>query len=257
MPKWMKHCFACLVGSWVVLSACSAEARQTRERGSSAGLSNPTPAATFGASLTTYTVSAFDFDVGEPSFTELRYFDRFPEGRYFSTPGRAFAGVHLPNGAAIQGIELQGCSFDGVGLEALLGSWVLNPPFTTFETHGSVKMGLNQEGCRVWFSPIANVVVDSTRVYEVRVRPDPLGAPVSERFHAVRIYYRLRVSPPPAAATFADVPIGSPFHQFVEALFASGITGGCGGGNYCPNAPITRGQMAVFLAVALGLHWPN
>ena len=55
----------------------------------------------------------------------------------------------------------------------------------------------------------------------------------------------------------ADVPVGSPLHQFVEALFAAGITGGCGGGNYCPNAPITRGQMAVFLAVALGLHWPN
>ena len=36
----------------------------------------------------------------------------------------------------------------------------------------------------------------------------------------------------------------------------SGITGGCGAGNYCPNQPLTRGQMAVFLAKGLGLSWP-
>jgi hypothetical protein len=43
-----------------------------------------------------------------------------------------------------------------------------------------------------------------------------------------------------------------PFFQFIEALYASGITGGCGAGNYCPDNPVTRGQMAVFLAKALG-----
>jgi hypothetical protein len=26
---------------------------------------------------------------------------------------------------------------------------------------------------------------------------------------------------------------------------------------YCPDAPLTRGKMAVFLAKALGLDWPN
>jgi hypothetical protein len=40
--------------------------------------------------------------------------------------------------------------------------------------------------------------------------------------------------------------------RFVEALFAAGISVG---GNYCPDAPLTRGQMAVFLSGALGLHW--
>lgn len=28
------------------------------------------------------------------------------------------------------------------------------------------------------------------------------------------------------------------------------------GGDYCPDAPITRGQMAAFFAKTLGLHWP-
>jgi hypothetical protein len=71
------------------------------------------------------------------------------------------------------------------------------------------------------------------------------------------IGYKLQVSPAPAVATFADVPTTHPFFQFIEALVASGITAGCGGGNFCPDTPLTRGQMAVFLAAALGLHFPN
>jgi hypothetical protein len=38
----------------------------------------------------------------------------------------------------------------------------------------------------------------------------------------------------------------------INRLAASGITGGCGGGRYCPSAQITRGQMAAFLHRALG-----
>ena len=71
------------------------------------------------------------------------------------------------------------------------------------------------------------------------------------------ITWNRQVSPPPAVATFADVPVGHPQRAFVEALAAAGITGGCGGGNFCPDAALTRGQMAVFLAAALGLHFPN
>lgn len=76
-------------------------------------------------------------------------------------------------------------------------------------------------------------------------------------FGAAIVHWRRTVSPAPAAASFGDVPTTHPFFRFVEALVAAGVTGGCGGGNYCPDTPITRGQMAVFLANALGLHWPN
>lgn len=78
----------------------------------------------------------------------------------------------------------------------------------------------------------------------------------SIKLRQVRLLWKPQVSPAPAFATFADVPVGHPFHRFVEALVASGITGGCGGGLYCPDQPVTRGQMAVFLSAALGLHWP-
>jgi hypothetical protein len=73
----------------------------------------------------------------------------------------------------------------------------------------------------------------------------------------VRVLWHRQISPPPASPTFGDVPASDAFFPHVEALAASFITGGCGGGNYCPNAPLTRAQMAVFLAKALGLHWPE
>ena len=72
----------------------------------------------------------------------------------------------------------------------------------------------------------------------------------------VRIVWHRQVSPPSGSPSFGDVPPGNIFFPSVEALAASTITGGCGNGDYCPNAPLTRGQMAVFLAKALGLHWP-
>ena len=53
--------------------------------------------------------------------------------------------------------------------------------------------------------------------------------------------------PPPCAGTFPDVPCPSTFAAWIEDLAARGITGGCGGGNYCPNNPVRRDQMAVFL----------
>jgi hypothetical protein len=53
--------------------------------------------------------------------------------------------------------------------------------------------------------------------------------------------------PPPCTGIFPDVSCGSPFAPWIEQLFHEGITGGCGGGNYCPNNPVTRQQMAVFL----------
>ena len=72
----------------------------------------------------------------------------------------------------------------------------------------------------------------------------------------VTVVWRRQVSPPPSSPSFADVPMDHPFFQWIEALKASNITAGCSPENFCPNAPLTRGQMAVFLAKALGLHWP-
>jgi hypothetical protein len=61
-------------------------------------------------------------------------------------------------------------------------------------------------------------------------------------------------APPPCiTATFSDVPCSNPFAPWIEELVRRGITAGCGGGMYCPNNAVTRGQMAVFLSTTFGL----
>ena len=55
-------------------------------------------------------------------------------------------------------------------------------------------------------------------------------------------------TPPAATGTvFTDVPANHWAAAWIEQLAAEGITGGCGNGNYCPDANITRAQMAIFL----------
>jgi parallel beta-helix repeat protein len=55
-------------------------------------------------------------------------------------------------------------------------------------------------------------------------------------------------SPPAATGTvFPDVPASNIYAPWIEELQRQGLTAGCGGGNYCPDAPVTRAQMAVFL----------
>ena len=85
------------------------------------------------------------------------------------------------------------------------------------------------------------------------------SSPNLQFFGWVEVWWRRIVSYPPAVASFNDVPTNHPFFQYIEALKASGITGGCNTNPplYCPDNPVTRGQMAVFLAKALGLHWPH
>lgn len=48
-------------------------------------------------------------------------------------------------------------------------------------------------------------------------------------------------------ASFSDVPNDSNIAAAVEWMKARGITNGCGDGKYCPNDPVTREQIALFL----------
>jgi hypothetical protein len=61
--------------------------------------------------------------------------------------------------------------------------------------------------------------------------------------------------PPACTGVFDDVPCPSTYAAWVEQLYAVGITAGCGGDNYCPDNPVSRGAMATFLA--LGFELPG
>ncbi len=82
------------------------------------------------------------------------------------------------------------------------------------------------------------------------------GSPVTRAQMAVFLIIAEHGSgyvPPSPTGIFLDMPVSSPFAKYVEQLFAEGVTAGCGGGNYCPSSPSTRGQMAVFLTTTFGL----
>jgi len=82
------------------------------------------------------------------------------------------------------------------------------------------------------------------------------GASVTRAQMAVfllRAKYGSSFSPTAATGVFSDVPPGSFAANFIEQLAREGITGGCGSGTYCPDAIVTRDQMAVFLVRTFGL----
>jgi hypothetical protein len=77
------------------------------------------------------------------------------------------------------------------------------------------------------------------------------------RLFGIRLLYKNQLNknlPNP----FTDIGhLSQDFQDSIAAMAASGITNGCGiPGKYCPDVPVTRAQMAAFLARALGLYWP-
>jgi hypothetical protein len=71
----------------------------------------------------------------------------------------------------------------------------------------------------------------------------------------LRAKYGASYNPPAVGSTtgFADVPPTYWAAAWIKQLVAEGITSGCGAATYCPDAPVTRAQMAVFLVKTFNL----
>jgi hypothetical protein len=175
--------------------------------------------------------------------------------RYCSGNCGLVGSVTLPSGAVITGIEVD--ANDSLSNGQVVSNLLKCPVGASFcsilataTTGGTAIPGVTQVRANL---PSPHPVDNGANTYAFQV--NLFGGSSNIGLIGVRVFYRLQVSPAPAAATFSDVPSSHPFFQFVEALVASGITVGCGGGLYCVNSPITRGEMAVFLSKALGLHF--
>jgi hypothetical protein len=58
--------------------------------------------------------------------------------------------------------------------------------------------------------------------------------------------------PPVCTGTvFTDVACTGPFDSWIEQLGRDHVAGSCGGGHYCPDNPVTRGQLAALLEKAM------
>ena len=78
-------------------------------------------------------------------------------------------------------------------------------------------------------------------------------SPVTRGQMSVFILRALGIQPAPATGVrFNDVPISHKFSRWIERLAEEGITTGCstGNNNFCPDSPVTRAQMAVFMVRA-------
>jgi S-layer family protein len=165
--------------------------------------------------------------------------------------------INLPSGALLSAITTYTNDTDAtVGADITYSLFVNNIGAGTQSTQFSF-ISTGAPGVQRVLRPVAPVVQinNNQNAYVLCVQHG--SASGTNQNAGATLWYRLQVTPAPATATFTDVPVGHGQHRFVEALVAAGITGGCGGGLYCPDSPVTRGQMAVFLAVTLGLHFPN
>ena len=230
----------------VLISAVQVEAQRN-------GVERKASPETYGISAATYlTLQAWDF---RPMDSTITYtVTTAPWGFYRSnTSGLGWFGapVHLPEGALWTSIEVQGCNFDmGPTIYFYLEVQYKTGPQTS-QLIGALPVNW---GCTTTTFSWTPLTIDNANYYyTLRAAFDITGSTLI--LSSARIGYKLQVSPPPGTATFTDVPTTHLFYQYIEALAAAGITSGCGGGNFCPDATVTRGQMAVFLAKALGLHW--
>ena len=205
--------------------------------------------------------------IGSAEFHEVngQPFTYHSDSGYAGGGNSFMAPVHLPDGAEITQMCLYFYDADGSGTDASIFAMKLPAGGQNAGLH-AVPGGTVIEFVNIGFGTVCTDPLSYTfhsdadldgqgvrhLAHFVSVETDPTTS-----FGGVRIVWHRQVSDPPASPTFTDVPGGSFGYQQIEALAASGITGGCGGGNFCPNQTVTRAQMAIFLAKALGLHWPD
>jgi len=78
--------------------------------------------------------------------------------------------------------------------------------------------------------------------------PDQVISRAQMAVFLLKARYGPSYSPSAATGIFSDVPVSYWAAAWIEQLAAEGITSGCGGGRFCPDAPVSRGQMSAFLS---------
>lgn len=177
-----------------------------------------------------------------------------------STESRAVGQINLPHGVDIEAVRIWGS--DSAAGSNLLVSLIeaCLPDFGAAAPTLTTLASATSAGTPGLFTDVANPVgvalVDNqscTYRVEVRFGPDNSTCDTNLFFSKVRLQWSRVIPPAPALASFTDVPTNAQFFREIEALADTGITAGCTLTEFCPETPVTRRQMAAFLARALGL----
>jgi len=251
--------FAALVSSHAVLGA-SNRVKELMGQARADAASRPVRVATSSADLPEFGTTSVILHAGAYAFIGSQ-----SDGDQFADDGNGYrfllsttsggymgAPVQVPAGAVIDYIGMSVCSaMTGSMTVGLFDGEVFGNPVQLLGSTTSFPNGM----CYTQEQLVGQLYGQAYQhpLYLVIHWEGPMDGTM--RFNDVWLRYHLTVSPAPGVATFNDVPTNHPFFQYVEALASSGITAGCGSGNFCPDQPLTRGQMAVFLSKALGLNW--
>jgi len=219
------------------------------------------------------------------------YILAFTQGNFVFPKVQASLNALIPNGARLESLCLYG--FDGEAdlgadlrldlvrtiVDSASGQNPVQETLATLETSGAPGDG-------VWCDDTLDLPIIyrfdhdddgsiETMSYSLVVEFTPSDFGLDQGFRMARLAWRREVSPAPDTASFADVPVGSSYHRWVEAAASAGIMQSCDAeragirsgaatqpatdppsGRFCPDAPVTRAQLALYLSRALGLHWP-
>ena len=250
--------FSALALGLALLVSLPAAAQVTLRPPVNAPVGAPVPPPEYGtSSASVATLGAFDFDAVDSA---TPYTDDGNVHRYFNAAGgrKVWIGTfHIPSGTTITGFGFSYCDSNSASMQDYTIA------IYDFDSTGAANFitsfgPTTNNTCSTAFSPAVSYNLDANQNHFITMivfQPEVIDGTV--KMVGASLSYKRRISTPPATATFGDVSNASPIYKFVEALAAAGITGGCGNGNYCPNDPVTRGQMAVFISTALGLHFPN
>jgi hypothetical protein len=118
--------------------------------------------------------------------------------------------------------------------------------------------GFNDVPANYWAAPfIKQLVTDGITVGcgGGNYCPEQLVTRAQMAVFLLRSKYGALYTPPEVGTEtgFGDVPVDYWAAAFIKKLVADGITAGCGAGNYCPETPVTRAQMAVFMVRTFGV----
>jgi hypothetical protein len=181
------------------------------------------------------------------------------DGSYLTGIGSSSASfllpIHLPHGALVQYIYVYYFD-DDPGLKYSMGFYEGHNDGTQTLIQGmDPAVGFDGGvGFSNWsLSPDHTADNWTNHYYILAIFPKTASGETG--LYKIIVWYKLQISPAPGSATFGDVGTGHPFFREIEAMADSGITGGCGSGNFCPDQPLTRAQMAAFLSRALGLSY--
>jgi hypothetical protein len=194
-------------------------------------------------------------------FNEYGYYN-FVERFTLTPPGHWLAPIHLPDNVRLVRATLYGYdSSTPFNIEFNIQKYNANTRITTPQIVGGGPAFSSGNGGYFQLPAQINKNIDNTnQIYFAFVNTNTLagfdGITLGDhrhRFTGVKLLWRRQISDPPASHTFFDVFPGDWYYSAVEALVGAGITVGCDPHNFCPDRPVTRAEVAAFLARALGL----